>query len=318
MKKLLLMLLFTVSILSYGGEKVVVYAPSSMGGWLEEAVAEDFKAKTGVEVEFVGIKGMLTRMKLEKRRPKADIVLGLSQANVMEAKKEDLVASYKPENADKISRDEFIIDDEWYTTPFDYGSLAINANIKGIDKLPGSFEEMKGLKGQLIVPSPNSFTGQEFMMWTVAVYGEKWKEFWTELKPAIRTVTPGWNEAWAKFTVGEVPLMAGYATSDLYFEEGSSYKSFIPEEGGYIYIQGASLVNKSEIKDGAKLFMEYILDDNFQRAMAEKNYMLPVTDLELGDEYMRVPTSSKIVTVSDKDLARVEEYKKELIELLRK
>ena len=53
---------------------------------------------------------------------------------------------------------------------------------------------------------------------------------------------------------------------------------------------------QKDIKDGSKLFMDYILEDKFQRAMAEKNYMLPVTDIKLGEEYNRVPTSAKVVT----------------------
>lgn len=112
--------------------------------------------------------------------------------------------------------------------------------------------------------------------------------------------------------------MVGYATSDLYFDEKSSYKSFIPSEGGDIYIQGASIVAKKDIKDGAKLFMDYILKDKFQKAMADKNYMLPVTDIKLGEEYKRVPTSTKVVRVKPGDLERIEEYKKELIKLLKK
>lgn len=317
MKKLIAGMIVGISVAASAEEKIVVYTPSSMD-WLQEAVGEDFKEKTGVEVEFVGIQGMVGRMKLEKRRPKADVVIGLTHANVVEAKRKDLLAQYKPENASNITRDEFILDTDWYATSFDYGSLAINGNTSKIDEMPGSFEEIKSLNKQFIVPSPNSFTGQEFMLWTIAIYGDQWKNFWEELKPSILTVAPGWSEGWAKFTAGEAPLMAGFATSDLYFEEGSPYKSFIPAEGGYIYIEGAALVNKKDVKEGAKEFMEYILEDEFQKAMAEKNYMLPVTDVELGEGYDRVPTSEKLVKSRVEDVERVEEYKRELNELLRR
>lgn len=320
MKKSILLIFILLLLIGCGKkekEKIVVYVPSSMT-FLQDEIGQDFYEKTGVEVEIVGIKGIPARLKLEKRKPKADIVLGLSEINVIQAKKEGTIASYKPKTAGKIMKEEYLIDSEWYTTPFDFGSLAINANKDGLKKMPASFEDLKKLKGQLIVLSPNSFTGQEFMMWTVAVYGENWLKFWEELKPAIKTVAPGWSEGWAKFTTNEAPLMVGYATSDLYFDEKSSYKSFIPSEGGYIYVQGASLVAKKDIKDGAKLFMDYILEDKFQRAMAEKNYMLPVTDIKLGDEYSRVPTSAKVVRVKPSDLKKIEEYKRELIKLLKK
>ena len=316
-KSILWILMVLLGVTSFSKEKVVVYVPSSMT-FLQEEIGQDFLDKTGVEVEIVGIKGIPARLKLEKKRPKADLVLGLSEINVIQAKKEGTIASYKPKTADKIMKEEYLIDSDWYSTPFDFGSLAINANKDGVKSMPVSFEDLKKLKKQLIVLSPNSFTGQEFMMWTVAVYGEDWLKFWEELKPAIKTVAPGWSEGWAKFTTNEAPLMVGYATSDLYFDEKSSYKSFIPNEGGYIYVQGASIVAKKHIKDGSKLFMDYILGDKFQRAMAEKNYMLPVTDIKLGDEYNRVPTSLKVAKVKPSDLEKIDEYKKELIKLLKK
>ncbi len=323
MKKLLLSIITLILFVSCGKkeeermEKVLVYVPSSMT-YLQEDIAPDFYEKTGIEVEFVGIKGIPARLKLEKKNPKADIVLGLSQVNVISAKKENLLASYKPKTADKILKNEYIIDSEWYTTPFDFGSLAINTNKDNLNKVPSSFEELTKMEGQLIALDPNSFTGQEFMMWTIAVYGDKWLEFWERLSPAIKTVAPGWSEGWAKFTANEAPLMVGYATSDLYFEDGSPFESFIPSEGGYIYIQGASLVAKKDIKEEAKLFMDYILEDKFQQIMVEKNYMLPVTNIKLGDEYDRVPTINKIVTVKSEDFEKVEEYKKELLKLLKK
>ncbi len=318
MKKIILLIIMVVlGVTTFAKEKIVVYVPSSMT-FLQEEIGEDFYSKTGVEVEIIGIKGIPARLKLEKRRPKADVVLGLSEVNVLEAKKEKLIVSYKPKTADKIEKEEYIMDEEWYATPFDYGVLAINVNRDNVGEMPTSFEEMKKMKGKLIALSPNSFTGQEFMMWTVAVYGEDWLKFWEELKPAIKTVAPGWSEGWAKFTTNEAPMMVGYATSDMYFEKDGPYKSFIPSEGGYIYTQGGSIVAKKEIKDGAKLFIDYILEDKFQLAMAEKNYMLPVTDVKLGEEYSRIPTSAKIVKVKKEDLEKVEEYKRELIRVLKK
>ena len=316
-KSIVWILMLLLGIVSFAKEKIVVYVPGSMT-FLQEEVGKDFEDKTGVEVEFIGIKGIPARLKLEARRPKADVVLGLTEVNVLEAKKEKLIVSYKPKTANKITKEELIIDKDWYATPFDYGSLAINVNKDGVSKMPTSFEDIKKMKGQLIAIDPNSFTGQEFMMWTIAVYGDEWLKFWEELKPAIKTVAPGWDEGWAKFTTNEAPMMVGYATSDLYFDEKSSYESMIPSEGGYIYTEGASIVAKKEIKNGAKLFIDYILGEKFQRAMVEKNYMLPVTDIKLGEEYKKIPTSTKIVKVKPSDLEKVEEYKKELIKLLKK
>ena len=147
-----------------------------------------------------------------------------------------------------------------------------------------------------------------------------WKDFWTALKPAIYTAEPGWSEAFAKFTAGEAPMMVGYATSNLFFsqdEEQSRFSSFLLEDGTFMYLEGASLVN-----EGAKKFMEYILSEEFQSLVPKKNYMFPVIETPLTEEFKFVPTTEKTVKLSDeqvKDLVNnLDRYKSELIEILKK
>ena len=81
-KSILWILMVLLGVTSFSKEKIVVYVPSSMT-FLQDEIGQDFYEKTGVEAEIVGIKGIPARLKLEKRRPKADIVLGLSEINVI-------------------------------------------------------------------------------------------------------------------------------------------------------------------------------------------------------------------------------------------
>lgn len=320
MKKLLLLIFLLVSVLSVAKEEITVYGPESMK-WIATDVAPLFKADTGIDINYVGIKGVVPRMKLEARRPKADVVIGLTQVDAALAKREGLIAPYKPATSENISKEEFIMDPEWYTTPFDYGAMAINYNAQELKEVPVSFEDIKKMDRSLILPSPDSSTGKEFMLWTIALYGDEWLKFWEEMKPAVLTVTPGWNESFAKFTAGEAPMMAGYASSSVYFYQGGDadrYASFIPSEGGYIYLEGASLVKKKEIKYGAKQFMDYILREDFQKMLAAKNYMFPVTDVELPEDYKYVPVPEKIVTIDGEEaLENLDKWKKELSTLLK-
>ncbi|ADO83137.1 thiamine ABC transporter substrate-binding protein [Ilyobacter polytropus] len=320
MKKIFAFIFVLVAMTAYGNEVVTVYGPESMK-WIQRDIASKFKEETGVEIKFVSINGLVPRMKLEKNNPRADVVLGLTPSSAEMAKNEGLTAKYRPKSYKNISKEEFIMDEEWYVTPFDYGALAINYDAQMLKNPPKSFEEISKMEKQFLVEDPRSFTGQEFMLWTIAVYGDQWKEFWKNLKPSILTVTPSWDEAFAKFTAKEAPMMAGYASSSVYFyQDGNQnkYKSFIPEEGGYVYLEGAALVSKKKIKKGSKKFMDYILEKDFQELTAKKNYMFPVTNVKLPEEYKYVPVPKKVVTISGKDaVANLETWKKELIDILK-
>ncbi len=299
-------------------ESIVVYGPSSME-WIEEAIGEDFQNKTGVELEFHPVSGMVGRLLLEKVAPKADVVLGLTPITMAQAKREGVLAPYKPANAQRIKSTDLIMDSDWYATPFDYGALAINYHTGSMPNPPATFEEIFALKNQLILPDPRSFTGQEFLLWTVALYGvDGWMDFWRSLRESVLVVTPSWDEAFAKFALGEASMMVGFATSDIYFaqEEGNQLDSFIPTNGGYLYQEGAALVQRDRIKDGAKAFIDYLLEDTFQSLTFEYNYMLPVTAVELtGLE--EIPVVDSMVRI-DPDLAAtfLEEWQAQAIQLL--
>lgn len=319
MKKLLFLLGVTTTVLY--AEEVVIYGPESMK-WIESSAGKIFKEKTGNDIKYIPIDGVIPRLKLEKIKPKADIVVGLTDLNYIKAKKMGLIERYEPKNKEKISKNEFIIDNEWYITPIDYGMLALNYNYEKIGKDLTTFNQLKEYKNELLVQDPRSFTGEAFMLWTIAVFGDKWLDFWKDLKPSILTVSSGWSDSFAKFSIGEGSIMSGYASSSIYFyKDGNQnkYKSYIPKEGGYVYLEGASLVKKKEIKKGAKEFLDFVLDEKFQTLTLEKNYMFPVIDYKYSDDYKYVPKAEKIVKLNPKTVEEnLDRWKKELIEVLKK
>lgn len=324
MKKIVLFFAIIFSLTSFG-EEIVVYGPSS-SKWIGKSFAPVFKEKTGIDIKYVSIDGLVSRLKLEKKNPKADVVVGFTALNTEIAKREKLIVPYIPKNISKVSSEKYLMDSEGYVTPFDYGMLAVNYDSKKIPVPPKTLGELAQMKKQLLVENPaSSATGEEALLWSIALYGKDWKKFWETLKPAVYTAEPGWSEAFAKFTTGEAPMMIGYATSNLFFEEEEGEKrfdSFLLEEGTFMYLEGVSLVNKKEIKEGAKLFMEYVLSEEFQTLVPNKNYMFPVTEVAMPEGFDSVPTTENMVKLSDeqiKDLVEnLDKYKAELVELLKK
>ncbi len=323
MKKILLGCLLVGGATIINAEEITIYGPSSMK-WIEKEYGKVFQEETGDSIKFISIDGIVGRLKLEKKRPKADVVVGLTELTTEMARRENLILPYVPKNIDNIANANFKMSSE-YVTPMDYGILAINYNKEKILNPPKSLKELGAMTKQLMVENPKvSITGEEALQWSVALYGENWLDFWKELKPAIYSVEPGWSEAFAKFTAGEAPMMVGYATSNLFFtgEDSSKYDSFLLEDGNYIYQEGAALVNKKEVKDGAKKFMERVLSDEFQKIMSEENYMFPVTNIEVSEGFKNVPTTDKTVKPTKEQIEdlieNLDSYKTQMIEVLKK
>lgn len=302
MKKLIAIILTLVSFAVYANE-LVIYAPDSMK-WMEKTVIEGFEKEYGVDVKlmkFDGAAKITSRLLLEKRNPKADVVIGLSQATLANAKKENLLAKFKPENSKLISKDEYVIDSEYYATTFDFGGLALIYDPERMNTVPVSFKDITKMKKALIIQDPRtSTTGQDFLLWTIAIYGENWKEFWKQLKPAILTVTPGWGEAFGKFEAGEAPMMVSYATDGAYshhYYGGTKYKALIPEEGGFVQVEGIAVVNKKKMNNLAKDFVEYALSDAFQKEIPLNQWMFPVTNVELPEVFQHAKIIDNPLTI---------------------
>ena len=323
MKKILLGCLFLGTGIIMNAEEITVYGPSSMK-WIGKKYGPIFEQKTGDTIKFVSIDGLVGRLNLEKKNPKADIVDGMTELTTEIAKREELILPYIPKNISNIAKEEYKMYSD-YVVPIDYGFLAINYNKKKIKEVPHNLEELGKMNKKLLVENPMlSNTGQEALQWSIALYGDNWMEFWKVLKPAIYSTEPGWTEAFAKFTAGEAPMMVGYATSNLFFtgEDANKYDSFLLNNGTFMYQEGASLVNKKEIKPAAKKFMEEILSDEFQQLVVEKNYMFPVTNVKLTQDFSRVPVPEKSVKMSKEQIniliENLDNYKAQLVEFLKK
>ncbi|MDK2945933.1 thiamine ABC transporter substrate-binding protein [Geotoga petraea] len=307
MRRILFLAMLIFSLVSFSA--LTVYTYESMG-WIEDSVISEFEDMYSVDVKVVKLGdggNVLSRIKLEKRNPKADVVIGLDQSLVVEAVKNDLLISYKPLNASKIENQDIVFNQNYFVTPYDYGAIAIIYDPERLDTTPKTFEDLTKMDKSLIIQDPrSSSTGQAFLLWTIAIYGEDWKEFWKELKPAILTVTTGWTDSFSKFEAGEAPMMVSYATDGAYsyeYYESTKYKALIPEEGGYVQVEGAGIVKGTKNEDLAKRFIEFLLMDEFQKKVPLNQWMFPVTNVELPESYEYALKPEKILTIESEEIA---------------
>jgi thiamine transport system substrate-binding protein len=323
-KKFLAMLGVIVVLLSFAfSEELTVYVYESLS-WIEGGTVQKFEEMNDCEVKVVKLGdagNVLTRLVLERKNPRADVVIGLDQSLAAKAVEEDLLIPYKPKNIENVKDKTLIFDPEYYVIPYDYGAIAIIYDPEKIHEELESFEDLTKFKNSLIIQDPRaSSTGQAFLLWTIALYENNWKDFWERLMPAILTVSPSWDDSFAKFEIGEAPMMVSYATDSAYsqyYYGSSKYKVFIPEEGAYVQIEGAGIVKGTNNIELAQKFMEFILTEDFQKEIPLNQWMFPVIDVELPEVYQYAVVPEKILTIPAQEiLNNLERWLKEWEALL--
>lgn len=245
-------------------------------------VAAAFEKTCDCKVEWVGVADgveLLTRLKLEGEKTKADLVLGLDTSLVTEAKATGLFAPHQL-SPQGLSVPGGFSDDTFL--PYDYGHFAVVYDTETLKNPPKSLKEL--VEGdpdeKIVIEDPRTSTpGLGLLLWVKSVYGDKAGEAWARLKDRVLTVTPGWSEAYGLFTKGEAPMVLSYTTSPAYHmvaESTERYQAAPFAEGHYVQIEVAGMTGSTDDPDLARRFLAFMTGPDFQSIIPETNWMMPV------------------------------------------
>nr|WP_264301872.1 thiamine ABC transporter substrate binding subunit [Vibrio parahaemolyticus] len=274
-------------------------------------IEQAFEAKCGCDVNFVALDdgvSILNRLRLEGGNSKADIVLGLDNNLMAEAKKTGLLTEHNVDTANTV------LPNGWSDTtfvPYDYGYFAFVYNKEKLANPPKSMKELVETRDDLkvIYQDPRTSTpGQGLMLWMKSIYGDDVTQAWQKLASKTVTVTKGWSEAYSMFLNGESDLVLSYTTSPAYHliaENDSKFATANFAEGHYMQVEVAAKVKGSKNSEFADQFMNFILSDEFQSAMPMGNWMYPVTDVELPKGFETLSVPSKSLSFSADEVAKM-------------
>ncbi|HCE2073729.1 TPA: thiamine ABC transporter substrate binding subunit [Vibrio parahaemolyticus] len=274
-------------------------------------IEQAFEAKCGCDVNFVALDdgvSILNRLRLEGGNSKADIVLGLDNNLMAEAKKTGLLTEHNVDTANTV------LPNGWSDTtfvPYDYGYFAFVYNKEKLANSPKSMKELVETRDDLkvIYQDPRTSTpGQGLMLWMKSIYGDDVTQAWQKLASKTVTVTKGWSEAYSMFLNGESDLVLSYTTSPAYHliaENDSKFATANFAEGHYMQVEVAAKVKGSKNSELADQFMNFILSDEFQSAMPTGNWMYPVTDVELPKGFETLSVPSKSLSFSADEVAKM-------------
>jgi len=276
------------------------------------AIKAGFEDQCGdCTVNFVALDssaGILNRVQLEGENTQADIVLGLDTNLMAIAEDTGLLA---PSGVDS---DALQLPIEWSSdtfVPFDYGYFAFVYDTQALPEPPDSFDALinapDGVK--IIIQDPRTSTpGLGLLLWMKSVYGDQAAEKWKALQPRILTVTKGWSEAYfSLFLNGEAPMVLSYSTSPAYHmavDKTEQYQAAAFEEGHYLQVEVAALLERSPNKELGQEFLQYLIAEPAQSAIPLGNVMYPVVDLgeSLPEAFSRLITPASTLLISPEDV----------------
>ena len=273
-------------------------------------VEKAFEDECGCDLNFIGLDdgvSILNRLRLEGGHTKADIILGLDNNLIEEAKKSGLLEEHK------VDTSSVTLPGGWSDTtfiPYDYGYFAFVYNKQKLANPPKSLKELVEQRDDLkvIYQDPRTSTpGQGLMLWMKSVYGDNTTEAWKTLAKKTVTVTKGWWEAYSMFLKGESDLVLSYTTSPAYHliaENDANYAAADFAEGHYTQVEVAAKIKGSKNAELADKFMHFILSDKFQSAMPTGNWMYPVTDIKLPEGFDTLTIPSKALSFSSEEVAK--------------
>ncbi len=252
-----------------------------------------FEKTCDCKLNFIGLDdgaSILSRLKLEGKNTKADVVLGLDTNLMSEAIKTKLLAKHK------VDTKNLNLPIKWeneYFIPYDYGYYAFIYDSNKVKNPPKSMKEFLEDKRTVIYQDPRTSTvGLGLLLWLEKLYGKDVSKAWEKLSKKTITVPKGWSEAYNMFLKGESDFVLSYTTSPAYHmiaEKKDNYKALAFSEGNYIQTEVVALVNTTKHKKLASKFMNFVLSKDFQSQIPTGNWMYPVIDIKLPAKFSQLP-----------------------------
>ena len=253
---------------------------------------------------------LLSRVKLTNNKEGFDILLGIDDSLMSEAKDTKLFSNH---SLSKDSLNSLNIDwsDEIFV-PFDYGYFSFIYNSSKLTNPPKSFDELATRDDiRIIIMDPRTSTpGLGLAKWIYQLKGDESKNFWTSLQDQIVITSKSWSDGYGLFLEGEGDVVLSYSTSPAYHaiaESDENYKAILFEEGHAEQIEVLGVLKNAPNKKLAEQFVKFAITKGFQDHIPYGNWMYPIIDGVEGNsdfyKYAPVPNSLDRVYGSTEDKA---------------
>jgi thiamine transport system substrate-binding protein len=299
---------------------------------LPEEAAATFEDRYGRRIEVVaaGDTGaMLAGALLGAGAPQGDVLFGVDNTMATQVLEEPLLSPVSPPGLERVDPTTRLPGELGeLLVPIDSGDVCVNADVgwfadRGLEP-PSDFESLADprYRDLLVVESPvSSSPGLAFLLGTVSSFGaDDWPEYWQRLRDGGVRVAPSWDDAYYNdYTVngGQRPMVVSYASSppaEVVFSEGARTEpaSTVLQGTCVAQVEYAGVLEGAPHPDAAADLVEFMLSDEWQSELPLTNFVYPVTEVALPEEFVQwAPRPASPVQV---DAVEVGEHREEWIE----
>jgi thiamine transport system substrate-binding protein len=291
-------------------DELVIYTHDSFMAWGDPLTYDlvmnqtfhNFGLLYNVTVNVQVFPGMVEALNVlisQKDNPQADIVIGLDNTMVGQAKNEGILKPLTSGiNLENISTDLISgLDPEKYLIPFDFGLIAFVFDTAFINTtsypeiLDLNFTNLLETFGEdLAIQDPTqSATGLNFLLYQIVffeeVLGQDWENWWSTAKEVV-SIDNSWTDSWERvFTTKDDHMLVSYGTDpayNAYFGYGTEKNAAIitheSEEYGWLQIEGIGIVEGTDNESLAKEYVKYALSSEVQDYVSINNWMFPANN----------------------------------------
>jgi thiamine transport system substrate-binding protein len=279
------------------GNEVVLVTHDSFA--IPASVKAAFERESGLKLTILqgGDAGeMVNRALLTKGNPQGDALFGIDNNLLSRALDEGLFEAYLPAELDQVD-DRYKLDPEGRVTPIDHADVCLD-----IDKSwfashgiapPADLADLTKpqYRKLIVVENPATSTpGLAFLLATVARFGpSRWQGYWKGLRANGVLVVDGWTEAYtARFSgaggsKGKRPIVVSYGTdpaAEVMFSKKHLTEAPVAVIPGSCFrqVELAGVLAGAKNPKGARKLIDFMLTQEFQAAMPESMFVLPVRD----------------------------------------
>lgn len=257
-------------------------------------VLRSFEVSSGyrVRVRKAGDAGSaLNQAILTKDTPIGDAFFGVDNTFLSRAIDAGIFARFQPRNLG-TTRADLRLDPGGRLTPIDYGDVCVNADRRWFTErdvpVPVTLDDLADARyrGLLVVQNPaTSSPGLAFLLASVARFGDGWRDWWRRLRANDVKVTEGWEQAYNTEFSGSAgrgprPLVVSYGSSpaaEVHYADPTPTvaPTVVLPDTCFRQVEFAGVLRGARNPEGARRLVEFMLTEEFQRAVPLSMWVFP-------------------------------------------
>ncbi|OHW63045.1 Fe(3+)-binding periplasmic protein precursor [Andreesenia angusta] len=280
-------------------EKLVIY--STHGEDMLEVVADGFTEKTGVEVEFINLKGELAdRVRAEKENPQADIMYGGASSLFITMAEEDLFESTKPSWEESLDAKFKDSEGRWFGVMQTPVVMFYNNEALSEEEAPKSWADLADPKYKdMIVSRDYVSSSQRATIVSLLDYYssnssfEEGVEYLKQLDQNTKNYYGSGSLHFQAVGKSEAPISYGVLSSitDNVNNNGMPLTMIDAEEGSIVLTDAIAAIKNSPHPNAAAAFIDYAGSEEVQVKLANEFDRMPTLAeaVKQGPEWMQTP-----------------------------